>query len=153
MTTNISLHSPWCGAVFGGRALELAGRVVHPLYQGRGLATAMLVDLLTIEQPTFLTTYTRNPSILRMIASVSSEVYPITLHSMLARFARSLPNATEIDSVNYHINRYDEGGLFREGDPADRPLTPGGISLKEQFDRLTDVRNALVVVSRVRRDI
>lgn len=111
----------------------------------------MLRTLARDQQPAFLTTYTRNPSILRMVQTVSESVYPLNPDDAeLHELARRVEHASQRDVV-YHIDRYGPGGLFGDGDPADRPLHPGGRPLKQQFSELTSVRNALVVVARTRR--
>ena len=150
--TNLSA-SQWCGAAFGGKALELVGRVVHPKYQRRGIATIMLEDLVQSEQPEFLSTYTRNPSIVRMIQHVSSELYPVQHDDILQDLASEMPFAEARENIFYHINRYDdyEEGLFVGSDPADSPLKQNGLSLKQQYRALTDARNALIITARVRR--
>ncbi len=147
------LHLPWSGDVFGNSAIELAGRVVHPEYQSQGIATELLKRLVEEEKPTYLTTYTRNPAILHMMARVSETLYPTSQDDTLQTIARTVPHATEVDGISYHFNRYDESGLFLGTDPADRPFGANNISLKEQFKYLQSIRNALVVVARVRRNI
>ncbi|MGB4768257.1 MAG: GNAT family N-acetyltransferase [Candidatus Saccharimonas sp.] len=142
----------WCGDVFGNSAIELAGRVVHPDHQSQGIATELLKQLVEQESPKYLTTYTRNPSILRMIARVSECLYPVEQDSTLQAIAGQLPHASELDAAHYHLNRYGEAGLFRGNDPADRPYGADDISLKQQFEYLHNIRNALVVVARVRRN-
>lgn len=150
VTTVTSSHSQCYGAVFGGKALELVGRVVHPDFQQQGLGTAMLANLIATAQPEFLTTYTRNPSILRMIATVSDALYPIVSDDELMQLASQMDSATSHDVI-YHLNRYDEGGLFVGSDPAEREYTTGDGALKYRFTELTGVRNALVVAARVKR--
>jgi len=145
--------SQWCGAAFGGKALELVGRVVHPEYQRQGIATTMLKDLVLSEQPEFLTTYTRNPSIIRMMQHVSSELYPVQHDDILQGLASEMPFAEARENIFYHINRYDdyEDGLFVGEDPADSPLRQSRLSLKQQYRALADARNALIIAARVRR--
>lgn len=145
--------SQWCGAAFGGKALELVGRVVHPEYQRQGIATTMLKDLVQSEQPEFLTTYTRNPSIIRMMQHVSSDLYPVQHDDILHSLASEMPFADAREGIFYHINRYNdyEDGLFVGADPADSPLKQNGHSLKRQYRALADARNALIIAARVRR--
>ena len=152
MTTNISSHLRWYGGVFGNSAIELAGRVVHPDYQSQGIATELLAQLVEHESPKYLITYTRNPSILRMIAKVSEALYPVQPDSTLQSIASQLPDASGLGDAHYHLNRYSETGLFHGNDPADRPYGVNDISLKERFEHLHNIRNALVVVARVRRN-
>lgn len=142
----------WCGDVFGGKALELAGRVVHPEHQRRGIATTMLDNLVLSMRPEFLTTYTRNPRILRMIHHVSSELYPLVADTELHDLAAHMRFAEVYDGALYHINRYDsyDGGLFAGSDPANDSFEQDGEPLHHQFNGLKDARNALVVAARVR---
>lgn len=153
MTTANLLRSQWYEAVFGGRALELAGRVVRPDYQGQGVATQMLQELVQSERPQFLTTYTRSPKILRMVNRVSSELYPTEDDAMLQSLASEMPFAEAHEGIFYHINRYSdyEDGLFVGEDPANEPFKKNGLPLKQQLSGLRDARNALVVAARVRR--
>lgn len=153
MTASGSSHLQWYGGAFGNSAIELAGRVVHPDYQSQGIATGLLTQLVAHESPQYLITYTRNPSILRMIAKVSEALYPILSDSSLQSIASQLPDASGLEDAHYHLNRYGETGLFHGNDPADRPYGENDISLKERFEYLDNVRNALVVVARVRRNI
>ena len=145
--------SQWCGAAFGGKALELAGRVVRPDYQNQGVATQMLQELVQSEQPRFLTTYTRSPKILRMINRVSSELYPIEDDPELHFLASEMLFAEAREGTFYHINRYSdyEDGLFVGEDPASSSFKKNGPPLKQQFGGLVDARNALVIAARVRR--
>lgn len=110
----------------------------------------MLRRLVQQQQPKFLTTYTRNPAILQMIQRVSSELYPIVPDEELRNLASQMQFASQIDAI-YHLNRYDEGGLFRGDDPADSPFANNEMSLKNQFNELSNVRNALIVAARVRK--
>lgn len=113
----------------------------------------MLHQLVAAEHPEFLTTYTRNPRIVQMPARVSSSIYPLHQDAQLAKLASNQPHATAIDAATYHVGRYGEQGLFSGEDPASKPLAAYDIALKQQFTELEDVRNALVVVARTRRDI
>lgn len=125
---------------------------MHPSYQNQGIGTQLLKRLVADEKPDYLTTYTRNPSVLRMMSHVAAALYPIASDEKLRALAGAQPHATDLDTV-YHVDRYGEGGLFHGTDPADRPLIDGGVSLKEQFEGLVSVRNALVVAGRVRKDL
>lgn len=110
----------------------------------------MLEEYVRENSPEYLTTYTRNPSFVRMVRKVSSEVYPLVGDCELRDIASSMPHATDGDDAHYHIDRYGEAGLFRGSDPADRSVEPGSKPLKEEFMRLESVRNALVIAARVR---
>lgn len=109
----------------------------------------MLRTYIREHEPTFLTTYTRNPSILRMVDSVSQQTYPLLQDDELQDMALQMPNASMHD-VAYHIHRYGEDGLFRGSDPADRSFVSGEPPIKQRFALLNSVRNALVVAARLR---
>jgi len=126
--------------------------VVHPNYQGQGIGTRLLEKLVVDERPQHITTYTRNPSVLRMMSHVTESLYPIAGDDELRALAEAQPNATNLNGI-YHIERYGEGGLFHGADPANRPFSDSGIPLKEQFEGLRSVRNALVVAGRIRKDL
>ncbi len=143
------LVSLYIGDVFGGRAIELAGRVIKPEYQGSGIGSAMLKKFVHEYRPAVLTTYTRNPSIIKMIHTISKEVYPIVKDDTLRYMATEMPYAQGVNSVVYHINRYDEAGLFQGFDPAERPILTNGQPLKEQFLQLQNIRSALVIAARI----
>ena len=125
---------------------------MHPDYQNQGIGTQLLKKLVADERPDYLTTYTRNPSVLRMMSRVAAALYPIASDEELRALAEAQPHATDLGAF-YHVERYGEGGLFHGADPADRPFSDGGVSLKEQFEGLVSVRNALVVAGRVRKDL
>ena len=135
---------------FGNRAIELAGRVVHPDFQKRDIGTVMLKAMLDIERPLTIATYTRNPAVIKMMRHVSmGDMYPLRDIAELRTLAYSMPHAcvTE-DGATYHFNRYKGGGLFKGFDPADRPITEGEPRLKDVFLHLQDQAHALVVVAR-----
>lgn len=125
--------------------------MVHPAYQGHGIARTMLHQYIDQAQPAFLTTYTRNPSILRMLRHVSDDIYPLVDDLMLRNMAAMMDHASQRDVI-YHLDRYGEEGLFRGTDPADGSLDEGEVSLKQQYAELASVRHALVVAARVRRE-
>lgn len=144
-------HLHCIGVVFGGRAIELAGRVVEPELQGRNIGSRLLKEFVSQTDVAYLTTYTRNPSILRMMRSVSSSLYPLDEDSQLQLFAGDMAHATydELEGTVYHFDRYGEEGLFRGFDPAERAcetLEP----LKTRFKGLMSVRNALVVAASIK---
>lgn len=144
---------PCIGGVFGNIAIELAGRVVQPAYQNQGIGTKLLQNyLLSVEdRPDIVTTYTRNPSVIKMLGRVCGgvvKVYPVSTDKTLAEIASRMDSATMIDNTLYHVNRYEPEGLFGGADPADRSLSPDGPPLKQQFKGLQSIRNALVIVGR-----
>lgn len=130
--------------------IELAGRVIAPEYQNRGIGTRMLTDMVLVNQPEHLVTYTRNPAIIAMMRRVCSEVLPIDLDTELTEVIENDRHATVIDGVRYHVDRYGPEGLFGGEDPANRSIEADGQPLKEIFPGLMSVRNALVVAARVR---
>lgn len=112
----------------------------------------MLRALIREERPELLTTYTRNPNVLRMLQHVSQNIYPLNPDDTeLHGYALQMDNATERDAV-YHIDRYGADGLFGGDDPADQSFT-ANVSLKQQFPELYNARNALIVVARTRRTV
>lgn len=87
-----------------------------------------------------------------MIARVCGgidEVYPLAPDIELRRIASAMPHATIADEAIYHIDRYDEGGLFGDEDPAERPLRHNEQKMKEIFPLLASVRNALIISGRI----
>lgn len=145
-------HLRSTGHVFGERAIELAGRVVLPELQGAGIGTNLLEDFIKNQPVSVLTTYTRNPSVLRMIRAVSSSVYPLDDELELQAMAAAMDHAS-LDSstgVTYHLHRYGEEGLFKGFDPAERSCE-SSMPLKQRFTGLMSVRNALVVAARIKR--
>ena len=81
-------------AVFGGRAIELAGRAVHPDVHGTGIGTEMLEAFVRQESPDLLTTYTRNPAIIRMIGRAAHTLYPLDQNPTLQTVPLEMPGAT-----------------------------------------------------------
>ena len=145
------MHLPCIGAVFGGAAIELAGRAIHPEYQANGIGAYMLHSYLTQHQDvTQLATYTRNPSILRMIRTVAHTIYPINDDKQLEKIAQQMPHAQQPQNdVVYHLDRYGPKGLFGHSDPADRPYFRNGIPLKKMYRNLQSVQSALIVTARI----
>ena len=137
------------GEHFGGRTIELAGRVIHPDRQNEGIGAAMLGDFLTTHRPELLTTYTRNPAILKMIGRSSLSIFPLEQNTELAITAADMPNATVVNGITYHLNRYGEGGLFQAGDPAESSIATPPLPLNQVFPLLLNQRHALVVAARV----
>lgn len=107
----------------------------------------MLRCMIEQQRPRYITTYTRNPAILRMIQSQSSSIYPLDLHDPeLPTLALQMPHAEQRD-VTYHLRRYDNEGLFGGSDPAEQSIND--VPLRERFIELKSVRSALVVAARV----
>lgn len=139
------------GDVFGGTAIELAGRVVEPTHQKTGLGTFMLEDFIATNDPQYLMTYTRNASIVKMIQRVASGVFPIEKDEALGDMASSMNNAAVHDGAAYHMNRYGDDGLFGGEDPATRTFDGEHGRLIDEFAQLASVRNALIVAARVKK--
>ncbi len=130
----------------------------------------MLDSFMRSVEQNLITCHTRNPAILKMLARVcrgSNNVYPIHKDygpdcfaaafseemqppiRPSSRLALEIPGTTiGPDGIAYHVDRYDEGGLYGRavGDPADRPAH-GYPRLKDRFVGLRNPRCALVVVA------
>ena len=157
------------GGVFGGIAVELSGVVVDPAIHKKGEGAKMLDSYMQSVEQNLIICHTRNPAILKMLARVcrgSYNVYPIHKDYGADCFAAAffednyrpkrpaphlalqIPGTTmDTDGVAYHVNRYEEGGLYGPaGDPADRPAH-GYHRLKDRFVGLRNPRSALVVIA------
>lgn len=134
---------------FGKRGIELAGRAIHPEYQRQQIGKDMLNDFISSQPVDLLTTYTRNPAILRMIGSVATALYPLNDAPELQQLATSMPHVSMRNGVGYHINRYAKGGLFQGEDPANGMLGTPSRPLKQHYPVLKNVRHALAVVASV----
>lgn len=144
------MHWLCIGAVFGGQATELAGRAIDPAYQARRLGSLMLQAYVADHEPEYVTTYTRNPAILRMISTVAFAMSPISYSKQLHGLSEQVPYAKMgKDGVFYHTGRYGADGLYGENDPADKPYFKDGLALKSMYRGLEDPGNALVVAARV----
>ena len=144
------LHSLCTGGVFGNRAIELAGRAIDPAYQDKKLGSFMLQIFLDGLDVHYITTYTRNPAVLRMIRSVAHTIYPINDDKILEKLAKDMPHAQQpTNDVVYHLNRYGAGGLYGSDDPADQPYFTTVPPLKKMYRHLVDPGTALVVTARV----
>lgn len=144
------MHWLCIGAVFGGSAIELAGRAVDPAFQASKLGSYMLQTYLLDTDTKHITTYTRNPSVLKMIRTVAHTIYPINDDKELEKMAMKMDNVTvPKNGVCYHINRYGSGGLYGGSDPAERSYFTDGTPLKDTYHVLQDTGTALVVAARV----
>lgn len=142
------------GDVFGGKAIELAGRTVKPEFQAHGIGSKLLKHFVAEVQPQYLATYTRNPSILKMLAKVCGfdGIYPLVNNPELSKMAQQMAHATQMqDGFVYHVDRYGPDGLFGDGDPAELPVR-GDLPLKQEFTGLQSVSNTLIVVGRCNYD-
>jgi hypothetical protein len=100
-----------------------------------------------------LTTYTRNPVVLQMIDRTASATYPLVDDAELCQLAQTMPHAVQSGDATYHKDRYGEQGLFRGNDPATLNIATPPLPLKERFIELSSVRNALVVVARLNKEM
>lgn len=139
------------GGHFGGRAVELAGVVVHPRAQAHDVGTRMVKSYMSSQESKLVTAHTRNPAILRMLGRVCGEhsVYPLNQSQAHRELAMQIPDASlASDGAVYHIKRYGDDGLYGNGDPADRRINATQ-TLKERFTGLNDPGTALVVIAEV----
>lgn len=113
----------------------------------------MLQQFVDSMQPEYLLTYTRNPRIIRMLGRVSDEIYPLAGDEVLRTMAAAMDNASVRQGIAYHLNRYEETGLFRGDDPADSSVGVEEASLKQRYEELMNIRHALIVAARVRRKL
>lgn len=143
------LVSPSIRDNFGGRAIELAGRVIDPERQREGIGSNLLETFLLTHRTELLTTYTRNPAVINMIRSVTSGLSLDNDELELQHIASAMPHATTVRGVSYHLNRYDEGGLFKGDDPAQSTIATPPIPLNDYYKELQDVRNALAIAASV----
>lgn len=143
---------PCTGDAFGGKAIELAGRVIDPDYQARGIGARMLEAFIATEPTQLITTYTRNPAIIKMVRRVSSGVYPLDDDNELREKALQMPHASAEGNAAYHLNRYGPEGLFHGFDPAERPLSAEGPKLKDVYPQLQSVRHALVIAANINQE-
>ncbi len=110
----------------------------------------MLQTFLNESDTTYITTYTRNPAVLRMIRSVAHTIYPINDDKILEKLAKDMPHVEQpANDVVYHLNRYGTGGLYGCDDPADRPYFTTCPPLKKMYRQLIDPGTALVVTARI----
>lgn len=131
------------GDYFGGRAIELAGIIIHPDQQGKSLGSEVVGHFVKTEQPKQLVAYTRNPALLYAVGRACN-VADVLTHDDPERTAASIPHATVEDDGNlYHLQRYAPHGLYGSYDPAQR--TYNGRQLAERCKYLADPNNALAI--------
>lgn len=142
------MDSPYIEDVFGQQAIELAGRAIRPEYQQQQIGSKLLGIYLRSNTSAYVATYTRNPSVIRMIQRQQSveQVYPLDNADGLKQIAIQMPFAKEgDDGVMYHIGRYGEDGLYGANDPATHPDNK---EFLEKFRQLKVIGNALIVIGR-----
>lgn len=114
------------------------------------MLVAFLTEQSNKQQSLYLATYTRNPSILQIVSSAASPVYPLTNDEALRQVALAMDGAEHgDDGAVYHVNRYPEGGLHGKEDPAGRYVKDSDVALKDQFPGLVNMRSALIVTARL----
>lgn len=123
-------------------AIELAGIIVDPRDQQRGLGQKLVAQTLEQYNPDGLIAYTRNPAILKIAGQVSG-LSDVLTHSDPALIAGAFPEVTVHDGILYHIDRYAPDGLYGDFDPANREY--GGVPLKERAQLLENPNHALIV--------
>ncbi len=133
--------------------MELAGRVVRPDQQAKGIGKLMLRAYIALEQPRYIATYTRNPAILHMLASVCSaaNVFPLEHDDELLEIACQMPHASRLKdggSALYHFKRYGKGLYQPEVDPAYGSSRDTGLTLAQTYAPLSDPGTALVVTAK-----
>lgn len=137
------------GHAFGGRAIELSGIAVDPEIQATGVGTAMLKSYMNQQEDVeYVTSYSRNPSILKLMQTCYQQTFPLHDDEELHELTLLMPGAESINGVTYHVNRYGDDGLYGINDPADRPLKGDDMPLKEKFDELQHPGTALIIASR-----
>lgn len=139
-------------AVFGGRAIELAGQVIAPARQGEGVGRRMTERFLDTQPTEFMTAYTRNPALIKMMSRVAFDLYPLDDDPTLQQLAASMPHAAIHDNVAYHVDRYGSDGLFQGADPAESQLMTAPDTLIERFTELKNIRTALVITARINNE-
>ncbi len=119
----------------------------------------MLAAFLKAENPAFLATYTRNPAILRMLASVCgrNNVFPFSADSSLKKLAQEMPHASleAVDSMQpvYHHERYGTGLYPPDNDPAFQRIGRNGQTLAQTYPALVHPGTALVVTAKARNKV
>jgi hypothetical protein len=140
------LHLPHIGDDFGGRAIELAGIIVHPADQQRQLGLNLVKQLVAGQLPETIIAYTRNPAILKIIGQVS-RTPDVLVQDNPEDFTRQFPETTIDAGIAYHLDRYAPDGLYGDFDPADRNYQ--GIALKQRAKLLENPNHALIVAARI----
>src|SRR5688572_1011755 len=139
-------------AVVGGRAIELTGQVITPARQGEGIGRHMTDEFLDKQPTEFMTAYTRNPALIKMMSGVAISLYPLDNDRSLQEMASYMPHATVQGDATYHIDRYGNDGLFQGSDPAKNRLATAPQTLVERFTELKNIRTALVIASRINNE-
>ena len=145
-------HSRCIEVVFGGEVTELAGRVVANEHQHRRIGTTLLETYMNEVNSKYLATYSRNPSIIKMMRHVCSEVMPTDYCDELASVSGAMSDSTKINNTYYHLDRYPIGGLFQGYDPAERMIDTQQ-RLIDRFPLLSNQRHALVIAGKVERKL
>lgn len=133
-------------------AFEWIGGVTRPSWQKAGIMPKLVVAQSVGYGRYEMIACSRSPKIAKLLNKISTEVVPLDADTRLHELAVSMPYATDVDGVAYHLGRYGEEGLYAEDDPAMHPIRHGDSVFAHLYPELQDVRNALVMASRIRRD-
>lgn len=136
------------GGYFGNRVIELSGIVIHPDFQNMGIGKKLVNDALNHFNPEMVTSFTRNPSVLRLLEEIGDDDI---FNQNNKAFALTLPNVTaEIDGYNYHIDRFGPNGLYGANDPAEQIYK--NQKFMEKFVGLKNICNALALAVNIKRE-
>lgn len=127
---------------FGDRAIELAGIIVDPDFQQSGIGLDIVKDFTDHHRFDRLVTYTRNPSVLRILGGTAMK-HDVLSYDNPELAARDIPHASVSGGVIYHVNRYAPHGLYGGLDPATRQYN--GQILKQRCRMLGNKNTALAV--------
>lgn len=133
--------------ILGDRVIELSGIVIHPDFQNNGIGKKLVDDAIKHFKPEAITSFTRNPSVLRLLDDVSDGDVFSNTNKLLSL---SLPNVTtSSDGYNYHINRFAPNGLYGSNDPAEQ-LYKGEVFMNHFFE-LKNICSALALAIKVKK--
>lgn len=101
---------------------------------------------MDIFNPEIVTSYTRNPSVLRLLDNIGGDVFD----NDNKQIALSMNNAVKLSDGNiYHIDRFGPNGLYGTNDPAEQ-LYNDEIFMNK-FIGLKNTCNALALAVKVKR--
>lgn len=132
------------GDNFGSQAIELAGIIVDPDLQKKGIGSEIVQEFLDSNPAEHLCAYTRNPAILRILGAVTRQA------DVLLQLSSPLPHVSIHEGIAYHIDRYGPDGLYGSYDPASREYN--GHVLKERCTLLEKPGNALAVSVNINKE-
>lgn len=126
--------------------------MVDPAKQAKGIGKQLLKAYVRTTEAEYVTTYTRNPAVIQMIAAVCIlPVYPVSKDTELYAIAQSMPHASSRDGLIIHAGRYGDGLYPIAQDPA---LAAGsdGQRFADAFPVLADPGNALIVAAKITKE-